>query len=165
MAQSNYSLLAFVILIIFYCRKLIRNYQARQVRLGPVLKRNAGSYEQQAHKLFAEQHGCLPPPRIQNQRPWGVDRLEQIFRGDRESRLMELFMFHFRQTGNTIEQVFIGTTAFDTIEPANLEAMLSTKFKGMLTTNTQLRHCFLSHLTLNRLRHGSTSRHHVSHVW
>jgi hypothetical protein len=34
MAQSNYSLLAFVILIIFYCRKLIRNYQARQVRLG-----------------------------------------------------------------------------------------------------------------------------------
>lgn len=63
-----------------------------------------------------------------------MDRLEQIFRGDRESRLMELFLFHFRQTGNTIEQVFIGTTAFDTIEPANLEAMLSTKFKGMLTT-------------------------------
>jgi hypothetical protein len=56
-----------------------------------------------------------------------VDRLEQIFRGDRESRLMELFMFHFRQTGSTIEQVFIGTTAFDTIEP---EALLSTKFKG-----------------------------------
>ena len=59
-----------------------------------------------------------------------MDRLEQIFRGDRESRLMELFLFHFRQTGNTVEQVFIGTTAFDTIEPANLEAILSTKFKG-----------------------------------
>jgi hypothetical protein len=133
----------------------------------PVLERNAGSYEQQAHKLFAEQHGCLPPPRIQNQRPWGVDRLEQIFRGDRESRLMELFMFHFRQTGNTIEQVFIGTTAFDTIEPANLEALLSTKFKGTSTstTNTQLYHCSLSYLTSNRLRYGSTSRHHVSHVW
>lgn len=43
---------------------------------------------------------------------------------------MELFMFHFRQTGNTVEQVFIGTTAFDTIEPANLEALLLTKFKG-----------------------------------
>lgn len=97
----------------------------------PILERNSGSYEQQAHKLFAKQHGCLPAPRIQNQRPWGVDRLEQIFRGDRESRLMELFMFHFRQTGNTVEQVFIGTTAIDTIEPANLEALLSTNFKGI----------------------------------
>ena len=29
-----------------------------------------------------------------------------------------------------VEQVFIGTTAFDTIEPANLEALLSTKFQG-----------------------------------
>ena len=58
-----------------------------------------------------------------------MDRLEQIFRGDRESRLMELFLFHFRQTGNTVEQCFIGTTAFDTIDPANLEALLSTKFK------------------------------------
>ena len=61
-----------------------------------------------------------------------MDRLEQIFRGDRESRLMELFLFHFRQTGNTVEQCFIGSTAFDTIEPANLEAVLSTKFKGTM---------------------------------
>lgn len=42
---------------------------------------------------------------------------------------MELFLFHFRQTGNTIEQCFIGTPAFDTIDPANLEALLSTKFR------------------------------------
>ena len=69
----------------------------------------------------------MPAPRIQNQRPWGVDRLEQIFRGDRESRLMELFLIHFRQTGNTVEQCFIGTPAFATIDPANLEAMLATK--------------------------------------
>lgn len=103
----------------------------------PILKQNPGSYEQQAHKLFAEQHGCLPAPRIQNQRPWGVDRIEQIFRGDRESRLMELFLFHFRQTGNTIEQVLLGTTAFDTIEPANLEAVLSTNFKGISPNNSQ----------------------------
>ena len=43
---------------------------------------------------------------------------------------MEVFLFHFRQTGNTVEQVFLGTPAFATIEPANLEALLSTKFKG-----------------------------------
>ena len=102
-----------------------------------LLQRHRCSYQRQAHKRFAEKNGCLPAPRIQNQRPWGLDRLEQIFRGDRESRLMELFMFHFRQTGNTVEQVFIGTTAFDTIEPANLEALLSTNFKGISSTNIQ----------------------------
>jgi hypothetical protein len=67
---------------------------------------------------------------LENQRPGGVDRLEQIFRADAEQRLMELFLFHFRQTGNTLKQVFLMTPAYGTIEPANLEAMLSTNFKG-----------------------------------
>ncbi|KIW02606.1 hypothetical protein, variant [Verruconis gallopava] len=44
---------------------------------------------------------------------------------------MELFLFHFRQTGNTLEQVFLGTKAFGTIDPANLEAILSTNFKDI----------------------------------
>jgi hypothetical protein len=83
-----------------------------------------------ADEALAQLHGCLPPKRLQNQRPFGVDRLEQIFRADGESRLMELFLFHFRQTGSTLEQVFLGTKAFGTIEPANLEAILSTNFKG-----------------------------------
>ena len=61
----------------------------------------------------------------------GVDRLEQIFRANTESRLMEFFLFHFRQAGNTLEQVFLGTKAFGTIEPANMEAILGTNFKGM----------------------------------
>ena len=52
---------------------------------------------------LAAAHGCLPPPMLQNQRPLGVDRLEQIFRADAESRLMELFLFHFRQTGYTLQ--------------------------------------------------------------
>ncbi len=69
---------------------------------------------------------CLPQKRITD---------SEIVK--RESRLMELFMFHFRQTGNTVEQVFIGTTAFDTIEPANLEALLSTNFKGISSQHTQ----------------------------
>ena len=64
-----------------------------------------------------------------NHRPLGVDRLEQIFRGDAESRLMELFTFHFRQTGYTLEQVFLGIRCFGTADPANLEAMFSTNFK------------------------------------
>ncbi|KAH6716445.1 cytochrome P450 alkane hydroxylase [Leptodontidium sp. MPI-SDFR-AT-0119] len=67
-----------------------------------------------------------------NQRPFGVDRLEQIFRANTESRLMELFLFHFRQTGHTLEQVFLGSPVFGTVEPANMEAILSSHFKELL---------------------------------
>jgi hypothetical protein len=44
---------------------------------------------------------------------------------------MELFLFYFRRTGNTLEQVFLGIQAFGTVDPANLEAILSTNFKGL----------------------------------
>ncbi|OBT41892.1 hypothetical protein VE00_07408 [Pseudogymnoascus sp. WSF 3629] len=58
-----------------------------------------------------------------------MDRLEQIFRANTESRLMELFLFHFRQTGWTLEQVFLRVPAFGTVDPANMEAILSSNFK------------------------------------
>ncbi len=86
--------------------------------------------ESKVDTAIADRHGCLPPPLLQNQRPLGVDRLEQIFRANTESRLMELFLFHFRQTGNTLKQVFLLTPAYATIDPANLEVMLS-NFSGM----------------------------------
>lgn len=38
---------------------------------------------------------------------------------------MELFLFHFGQTGSTLEQKFLGTKAYGTIDPANLEAILT----------------------------------------
>jgi len=43
---------------------------------------------------------------------------------------MELFLFHFRQTGNTLKQVFLMTPAYGTVDPANIGAILSTKFEG-----------------------------------
>jgi hypothetical protein len=81
-------------------------------------------------EAIGELHGCLPAPRLRNYRPLGIDQLVQIFRADNEGRLMEHFQFTFRQTGNTLEQVLLGTKAFGTNEPANLEALLSTNFKG-----------------------------------
>ncbi|KAI0868246.1 cytochrome P450 alkane hydroxylase [Hypoxylon argillaceum] len=84
--------------------------------------------EQKVLDAIARENGCLPPPLLQNQRPLGIDRLEQIFRAAAETRLMELFLFHFRQTGYTLKQVFLMTPAYGTVDPANLEAMFSTNF-------------------------------------
>jgi len=85
----------------------------------------------QSDKALNLKHGCRPAPRLRNGWPWGIDRLLQIFDADRNSRLMELFLFHFQDVGNTLEQVFLGTPAFGTIEPRNLQAILSTQFSGM----------------------------------
>ena len=42
---------------------------------------------------------------------------------------MELFLFHFRLWGTTLEQVFLATKAFGTIEPRNLKTILSNNFQ------------------------------------
>ncbi|KAJ6192116.1 cytochrome P450 alkane hydroxylase [Bipolaris maydis] len=74
-------------------------------------------------------HGCRPPPTLHVHWPFGLDRLKQMVQADAELRLMELFLFHFRQIGSTLEQKFLGTKVFGTMEPANLEAILSTQSK------------------------------------
>jgi hypothetical protein len=43
---------------------------------------------------------------------------------------MQLFVSTFQKNGNTCDQRFLGTLAFNTTDPANLEAMMSTNFKG-----------------------------------
>ena len=50
---------------------------------------------------------------------------------------MELFLFHFEDVGNTLEQKFLGTPAFGTIDPKNLEAMFSSRFEGACNENQQ----------------------------
>ncbi|KAI0424658.1 cytochrome P450 alkane hydroxylase [Xylaria sp. FL1042] len=60
-------------------------------------------------------------------------REQEIFRAEAENRLMELFLFHFRQTGYTLKQVFLLTPAYGTVDPATLEAMFSTNFSSMFS--------------------------------
>jgi cytochrome P450 len=83
----------------------------------------------QAERALRDRHGCLPAPRLRNQRPFGIDRIEQLLRANAESRLMETLSFHFRQTGNTLEHVLLGSSGFATIEPGNIAALL-TQDKG-----------------------------------
>lgn len=75
---------------------------------------------------------------------------------------MELFLFHSQQTGYTLEQAFLGTTAYGTAEPANLEAILSTNFTG----GSLCAELFaLENLTRHRLEYWASSTYHVTSVW
>ncbi|KAJ5984237.1 hypothetical protein N7481_006336 [Penicillium waksmanii] len=80
-------------------------------------------------RSIGHQNGCKKAPRLKNRWPLGVDRLIQIWTADADQRLMDLFTFHFKDVGTTLEQKFLGTIAFGTIEPRNLEAMMSSQEK------------------------------------
>ncbi len=64
-----------------------------------------------------------------NQRPHGRERHEHTFRANSESRLMKLFLSHFRFWGTTLEHIFLAKHAFGSIEPAALAAILSSNFQ------------------------------------
>lgn len=69
----------------------------------------------QREEQFGRSNGCLPPPRLRNWWPLGIDRLVQIFQADANGRLMDLFQFHFEDVGATLEQRFLGARAFGTM--------------------------------------------------
>lgn len=127
--------LSIVILLAWLIRRASVKYSAYRVshytQTRPLRRCPLVANTCQSVKALSLKHGCRPAPRLQNGWPWGIDRLLQIFDADRNSRLMELFLFHFQDVGNTLEQVFLGTPAFGTIEPRNLQAMFSTQFGGM----------------------------------
>ena len=81
-------------------------------------------------RKFGAQHDCGRAPRLRNWWPLGIDRLIQIWTADYEQRLMDLFHLHFTDVGTTLEQKFLGTIAYGTTEPKNLEAMMSSKIDG-----------------------------------
>jgi len=84
---------------------------------------------------------------------------------------MELFLFHFRQTGYTLQQIFLGTPAFGTVDPANLEAILSTNFSGAeFPFLPALLHILESDFSTRflipgRLGYWPAPRDYLSHVW
>ncbi|KAI0838439.1 cytochrome P450 monooxygenase [Hypoxylon sp. FL0890] len=61
--------------------------------------------------------------------PLGLDLLLLTLKASDELRLMEFFMDNFRKFGNTFRQVIGTNTSIFTIEPANIEAILSSNAK------------------------------------
>ncbi|KAI2464922.1 cytochrome P450 monooxygenase [Annulohypoxylon bovei var. microspora] len=60
---------------------------------------------------------------------FGIDLLVMTLKASDEQRLLEFFLDNFRQLGNTFRQAVGTNTSIFTIEPANIEAMLSSNFK------------------------------------
>lgn len=55
------------------------------------------------------------------------------FRAHWDKQLLQLFQDLYHGLGPNIEQTLLGGTGFVTIDPENIETMLSTKFEGTST--------------------------------
>ena len=84
----------------------------------------------QVEQGFLIEHGCQPANQLTNKLPFGVDGLMKIFQAHADNRLMALFVRLYRRLGDTFEHNVLGSRGFATINPHNLEAILSKQFHG-----------------------------------
>jgi hypothetical protein len=82
------------------------------------------------HAQHAAKLGCKPPQRSPCTLPLGIDVLQRIMQADREKRVPDMFLEVYKELGrpSTWVQCFLGTDAFITVDPKNIQAILATQF-------------------------------------
>lgn len=84
----------------------------------------------QAENRFALSTGCLPPKTWNSTWPLGLDMLVKAARYARTMQILRFFLDVVDDNGTTFEQKLLGARGIDTIDPRNIETVLSTDFGG-----------------------------------
>ncbi|KAI4176501.1 MAG: hypothetical protein LQ346_007885, partial [Caloplaca aetnensis] len=78
---------------------------------------------------FGKQYGCLPvAAKLPYKWPLALDIVRRGFQAHWDRRLLGLFADLYDGLGPNIEQTLLGNTGLVTIDPENIEVMLSTRF-------------------------------------
>ncbi|KAH7313319.1 cytochrome P450 [Stachybotrys elegans] len=81
-----------------------------------------------AERSFALAHGCQPLRPWKAEQPLGLDMLAKAFKYSGQMRILQFFLEVVETSGTTFEQNLLGARSVDTIDPRNIEAVLSTNF-------------------------------------
>jgi hypothetical protein len=77
--------------------------------------------------------GCLQTKQLPNAWPLGLDHLRNAYKMSGEGTIMKFFVDIVNGVGaHTFEQRLLGARVVNTIDPMNIEAVLSTQFHGMI---------------------------------
>jgi hypothetical protein len=79
---------------------------------------------------FASSKGCQLLKKWNSKWPLGLDLLLKAFRYEKKQRILQFFLDVVAESGNTFEQNLLFARGIDTIEPRNIEAILSVQFAG-----------------------------------
>lgn len=88
----------------------------------------------QAEERFAAKRGCLPPKIWNSTWPLGLDMLIKALKYARTMQILQFFLEVVDDNGTTFVQELLGATGIDTVDPENIEAVLSTNFEGTAMT-------------------------------
>lgn len=84
----------------------------------------------QTESRFAAENGCLPPKTWNSRWPLGLDMLAKAIKYARTMQILQFFLDVVDDNGTTFVQELLGATGIDTVDPENIEAVLSTNFEG-----------------------------------
>lgn len=85
---------------------------------------------EQKEVAFGASKGCSSPRTLLSDWPLGLDLIVSAFQAAKQGRILQYFDALVSRTGHTFEQRLLGVSGIDTIDPDNIEAILSTQFKG-----------------------------------
>jgi cytochrome P450 len=80
--------------------------------------------------MFVARHGCKPLKPWKCAWPFGLDLLMKAFRYAREEHILSFFLDVVEESGTTFEQNLLGARGIDTMDPENIEAILSKDFES-----------------------------------
>lgn len=120
--------------VIYICFGLLRSHQQYKVIICITSSSVLHPDLYQNDLRWAASQGCQPTPVLDTGSwPLGINLISEAFKAAREQRLLRMFVDVVNRTGYTFEQRLLGTSGIDTIDPVNLEAVLSKQFEGLST--------------------------------
>ncbi|KAM0794362.1 cytochrome P450 [Usnea florida] len=90
------------------------------------------SRRREEHRLeatFSSQHQCQPPAVLQGKWPLSLDLLVKCIKADNAGQILRFFISILEDTGYTHAQYLFGLRSINTVDPENIEVLLSTQFK------------------------------------
>jgi cytochrome P450 len=88
----------------------------------------SAKFKRQIEQEFASQRGCRPLRNWCSKWPFGLDLLIRAFQYARSEQILQFFLSVVEESGTTFEQNLLGTRGIDTMDPENIEAILSNQF-------------------------------------
>lgn len=86
-----------------------------------------------ADEFYIRKHNCQPLKTLPYKWPLALDLLYEAYRQAMEGRILRFFSILVGSMPPTFEQKLLGLSGIDTVDPKNIEAVLSTQFNGAST--------------------------------